>query len=49
MLFFTEEVYFKIKRNTALKKLMDAYCARENLVPSSVRFVYGFCYIYNNA
>ncbi|KAA6402989.1 MAG: putative SUMO1b protein [Streblomastix strix] len=35
-----EEVYFKIKKNTALKKLMDAYCTRENLVPNSVRFLF---------
>ncbi|KAK2957652.1 putative Ubiquitin domain containing protein [Blattamonas nauphoetae] len=35
-----EEVYFKIKKNTALKKLMDAYCTRENLIPASVRFMF---------
>ncbi|KAH7818210.1 putative small ubiquitin-related modifier [Monocercomonoides exilis] len=34
-----EEVYFKIKRSTPLKKLMAAYCSRENLIPSSVRFM----------
>ncbi|KAL6077597.1 Dolichyl-phosphate-mannose--protein mannosyltransferase pmt3 [Balamuthia mandrillaris] len=34
------EVYFKIKRNTALKKLMDAYCSRQAMSPDSVRFLY---------
>jgi small ubiquitin-related modifier len=36
----SEEVYFKIKKATALKKLMAAYCSRENLIPNSVRFMF---------
>ncbi|KAK2939868.1 putative small ubiquitin-related modifier [Blattamonas nauphoetae] len=28
------------QENTALKKLMDAYCTRENLIPASVRFMF---------
>ena len=35
-----EEVFFKIKKHTQLKKLMSAYCARENLVPNAVRFLF---------
>jgi len=27
------EVFFKIKRTTALKKLMDAFCERESVLP----------------
>jgi len=34
------EVYFKIKRNTALRKLMEAYAARQGLAVSSIRFLY---------
>jgi len=26
-----EEVFFKIKKQTQFKKLMDAYCARQNV------------------
>jgi len=32
------EVCFKIKKNTKLRKLMDAYCKRQGLVNGSVRF-----------
>jgi len=32
------EVFFKIKKNTKLRKLMDAYCKRQGLVNGSVRF-----------
>lgn len=35
-----EEVYFKIKRSTALKKLMQAYCERQGKTLNSVRFLY---------
>lgn len=34
------EVFFKIKRTTALKKLMDAFCDRQGKQPSSVRFLF---------
>ncbi|KAI9839906.1 MAG: hypothetical protein M1819_000098 [Sarea resinae] len=34
------EVFFKIKRTTALKKLMDAFCERQGKSPSTVRFLF---------
>lgn len=34
------EVFFKIKRTTALKKLMDAFCDRQGKAPNSVRFLF---------
>lgn len=34
------EVFFKIKRTTALKKLMDAFCERQGKAPASVRFLF---------
>jgi len=34
------EVFFKIKRTTALKKLMDAFCERQGKSPQSVRFLF---------
>lgn len=34
------EVFFKIKRSTALRKLMDAYCSRLGVASNSVRFLY---------
>jgi len=34
------EVFFKIKRTTQLKKLMDAFCERQGKTPSSVRFLF---------
>lgn len=34
------EVFFKIKRTTALKKLMDAFCERQGKAPTSVRFLF---------
>lgn len=34
------EVFFKIRRTTALKKLMDAFCDRQGKTPSSVRFLF---------
>ncbi|KAL8970564.1 MAG: hypothetical protein Q9197_003750 [Variospora fuerteventurae] len=34
------EVFFKIKRSTALKKLMDAFCDRQGKNPNSVRFFF---------
>jgi small ubiquitin-related modifier len=34
------EVFFKIKRNTPLSKLMDAYCDRQGVDKQSVRFLY---------
>ncbi|KAI9727524.1 MAG: hypothetical protein M1828_006466 [Chrysothrix sp. TS-e1954] len=34
------EVFFKIKRTTALKKLMDAFCERSGKNPNSVRFLF---------
>eukprot|EP01133_Synstelium_polycarpum_P007244 gene7244-8421_t len=34
------DVFFKIKRNTNLKKLMDAYCTRKGVNPQYVRFLF---------
>ncbi|CAG8943722.1 unnamed protein product [Penicillium salamii] len=34
------EVFFKIKRSTQLKKLMDAFCDRQGKQPSTVRFLF---------
>jgi hypothetical protein len=34
------EVYFKIKKNTALRKLMEAYAQRQGLSVNSIRFLY---------
>ena len=34
------EVYFKIKKQTALKKLMEAYCKKQGIQRASVRFLY---------
>ncbi|MCJ1367374.1 hypothetical protein MMC16_006507 [Acarospora aff. strigata] len=34
------EVFFKIKRTTALKKLMDAFCDRQGKQPATVRFLF---------
>ncbi|PHR70881.1 MAG: hypothetical protein COA67_07760 [Lutibacter sp.] len=34
------EMYFKIKRGTQLKKLMDAYCKKQGISRSSVRFLF---------
>lgn len=34
------EIFFKIKRATQLKKLMDAYCARQAISPNTVRFLF---------
>ncbi|KAF2458917.1 ubiquitin-related domain-containing protein [Lineolata rhizophorae] len=34
------EVFFKIKRTTQLKKLMDAWCERSGKSPASVRFLF---------
>jgi len=34
------EVYFKIKKSTPLRKLMDAYCERQAINPNSIRFLY---------
>lgn len=34
------EVFFKIKRTTQLKKLMDAFCDRQGKQPSTVRFLF---------
>jgi len=34
------EVYFKIKKNTPLRKLMDAYCERQGVASNAVRFLY---------
>ena len=35
-----EEVFFKIKSTTQLKKLMDAYCQRQGLSANNVRFLF---------
>ena len=34
------EMYFKIKRQTQLKKLMDAYCKKQGIARNSVRFLF---------
>jgi small ubiquitin-related modifier len=34
------EVFFKIKRTTQLKKLMDAFCERQGKSATSVRFLF---------
>ncbi|KAI4200524.1 MAG: hypothetical protein LQ346_002366 [Caloplaca aetnensis] len=34
------EVFFKIKRTTALKKLMDAFCERQGKSSNTVRFLF---------
>ncbi|OMJ86087.1 hypothetical protein SteCoe_12443 [Stentor coeruleus] len=34
------EVFFKIKRATPLKKLMEAYCSRNGVNISTVRFLF---------
>lgn len=34
------EVFFKIKRSTQLKKLMDAFCERQGKQSSTVRFLF---------
>jgi len=34
------EVFFKIKKSTQLRKLMDAYCDRQAISPNSIRFLY---------
>lgn len=34
------EVFFKIKRSTQLKKLMDAFCERQGKQPTTVRFLF---------
>lgn len=33
-------VYFKVKKTTSLRKLMDAYCKRVGKSPSDVRFLF---------
>ena len=35
-----KEVVFKLKANTPLRKLMDAYCQREGLPTEGTRFLY---------
>ena len=34
------EVFFKIKRTTQLKKLMDAFCERQGKTPQQCRFLF---------
>ncbi|KAI8889279.1 ubiquitin-like protein [Backusella circina FSU 941] len=36
----SNEVFFKIKRSTQLRKLMDAYCERQGKSAGSIRFLY---------
>ena len=33
------EIYFKIKRSTPMKKLMDAFCKRQGKLMESMRFL----------
>ncbi|CAG9319046.1 unnamed protein product [Blepharisma stoltei] len=34
------EIFFKIKKSTQLKKLMEAYCSRNGVNPTTVRFLF---------
>ena len=34
------EIFFKIKRSTQLKKLMEAYCQRQGLSNNQCRFIF---------
>jgi len=34
------EVVFKIKKQTALRKLIEAYCSRQGLDMNAIRFLY---------
>ncbi|CDK26888.1 unnamed protein product [Kuraishia capsulata CBS 1993] len=34
------EIFFKIKKTTPLKRLMDAFCKRQGKPPGSLRFLY---------
>jgi len=34
------EVFFKIKKHTPLRKLIDAYCSRQGQSTSTIRFLY---------
>ena len=34
------EIFFKIKRTTVLKKLMDAYCTRQGVASTQCRFIF---------
>lgn len=34
------ETYFKIKRNTQLRKLMESFCTRQGINQSTVRFLF---------
>ena len=35
-----DEVFFKIKKTTVFKKLMDAYCQRQSVNSQNVRFLF---------
>ena len=34
------EVFFKIKKHTSLKKLVEAYCSRQGISSTAIRFLY---------
>jgi len=34
------EVLFKISKTTPMKKMMDAYCKKQGIMPTSVRFLF---------
>eukprot|EP00276_Gloeochaete_wittrockiana_P004558 CAMPEP_0184655112 /NCGR_PEP_ID=MMETSP0308-20130426/12735_1 /TAXON_ID=38269 /ORGANISM="Gloeochaete witrockiana, Strain SAG 46.84" /LENGTH=91 /DNA_ID=CAMNT_0027091387 /DNA_START=30 /DNA_END=305 /DNA_ORIENTATION=+ len=34
------EILFKIKKGTALKRLFDSYCSRLSVSPSAIRFLF---------
>jgi len=34
------EVFFKIKKQTPIRKMMNAFCERQGVSPNSVRFLY---------
>ena len=34
------EVFFKIKKHTSLKRLIDAYCERQGVSPTAIRFLF---------
>lgn len=37
---FHTQVFFKINKNTTMKKLMDAYCKKQGVMPNSFRFLF---------
>jgi small ubiquitin-related modifier len=42
------EVFFKIKKTTALRKLMEAYCDKQGMQLSALRFLFDGKQIFHN-